>query len=388
MKVRGNLFRKSIFWLHLACGLLAGAVITIMSVTGIAIAFEEEILEWVDRDVSHVTIPQDGLKLSIHEMLSTLAEQRPDFEPNYVNIPSAPERAYGFHFGRSEPVYVNPYTAEVADSNRKGAHDIIHTLEEWHRFLGMKEGHLPIGRFITGVSNLAFLVLCISGLYLWFPRQWGARSLKSILLLKRGAKGKARDYNWHNTLGFWSMPILTILAATAVVISFEWGHKLAFAVVGEEAPKSRNFGMMAMEPAVVPDSDTKIERLGYEDILGPTRLRYPNWERIGMPLSAQVDTSETVAPLKLDVFLPDYMPSRSWVPVEAHPFNGTILQAVHFQDRSLGLRTRLWMRFLHTGGAFGLIGKIVATLATAVSLVLVYSGFALSYRRFFRKKRR
>lgn len=55
-----------------------------------------------------------------------------------------------------------------------------------------------------------------------------------------------------------------------------------------------------------------------------------------------------------------------------------------FQDRGTGMKARVWIRFLHTGEAFGLIGKIVATLATAASLVLEYTGFALSWRRFFR----
>lgn len=40
-----------------------------------------------------------------------------------------------------------------------------------------------------------------------------------------------------------------------------------------------------------------------------------------------------------------------------------------------------------TGAAFGLPGKVVATLATAASLVLVWTGFALSWRRFFPKRK-
>jgi hypothetical protein len=44
------------------------------------------------------------------------------------------------------------------------------------------------------------------------------------------------------------------------------------------------------------------------------------------------------------------------------------------------------LRFLHTGEAFGFIGKVIATVATAGSLFLVYTGFALSYRRFFLRR--
>ena len=35
-------FRKIIFWLHLIAGVVAGVIILIMSVTGVAIAFEKQ----------------------------------------------------------------------------------------------------------------------------------------------------------------------------------------------------------------------------------------------------------------------------------------------------------------------------------------------------------
>ncbi len=53
-------WRKSIFWIHLVSGLVTGTVVLIMSVTGILIAFEEEILEWIDRDVSKVSSPDNN----------------------------------------------------------------------------------------------------------------------------------------------------------------------------------------------------------------------------------------------------------------------------------------------------------------------------------------
>ncbi|MGJ8640657.1 MAG: PepSY-associated TM helix domain-containing protein [Opitutaceae bacterium] len=386
--MKGLPFRKFIFWTHLVSGLIAGVVIAIMSITGIAIAFEEEILHWLDRDVSHVAIPVDVERLNIEEMTERLSSERPDFPANYVSVPSSPDEAFAFYVGRKGPVYANPYSGELADTRQTAAHDFIHTLEEWHRFLGMKDDRLPIGKWITGVCNIAFLLLCVTGLYLWFPRKWSVRALKAILLFKFKAKGKARDYNWHNVLGIWSVPILVILAATAVVISFEWGHKLVFTLAGEEAPKSRNFGMMAVGPAAVPTPSAGAVALSYEAILSVVETEFPDYERIGLPLYDSNILLSEPAPIKLDVFLPDFMPSRGWIPVEVDPFSGEILQVVRFQDRSRGLQARVWTRFIHTGAAFGIVGKVIAVIATAASLVLVYTGFALSWRRFFMKRKR
>jgi uncharacterized iron-regulated membrane protein len=35
---------------------------------------------------------------------------------------------------------------------------------------------------------------------------------------KRGLKGKARDFNWHNVIGVWCLPVLIVLTTTGMVI--------------------------------------------------------------------------------------------------------------------------------------------------------------------------
>ena len=51
------MLRSVFFWLHLAAGLVAGLVIAVMSFTGAALAFENEIVEWAERDVRRVEAP-------------------------------------------------------------------------------------------------------------------------------------------------------------------------------------------------------------------------------------------------------------------------------------------------------------------------------------------
>ncbi len=43
-------FRSVIFWIHLAVGVTAGIVIFIMSVTGVALTYEKQMIEWADRN--------------------------------------------------------------------------------------------------------------------------------------------------------------------------------------------------------------------------------------------------------------------------------------------------------------------------------------------------
>ena len=51
------------------------------------------------------------------------------------------------------------------------------------------------GRAATGASNLAFLLLGLSGLYLWWPNVLTMRHLRPILWFKKTGTGRARDFN-------------------------------------------------------------------------------------------------------------------------------------------------------------------------------------------------
>ena len=77
---------------------------------------------------------------------------------------------------------------------------------DWHRALGFSGDNRAIGRAITGAGNAAFLFLALSGLYLWWPRKWTARVLRKSIWFRRGLSSRARDFNWHNVIGFWSLP--------------------------------------------------------------------------------------------------------------------------------------------------------------------------------------
>src|SRR6185436_14757154 len=90
--------------------------------------------------------------------------------------------------------------------------DFFTWVERWHRSSGLGGAvRSPLGTKITGASNLAFFFLVISGLYLWWPRRWTGHALRSVLLLNTRARGKARDWNWHHVVGFWSLPVLALV---------------------------------------------------------------------------------------------------------------------------------------------------------------------------------
>src|SRR5215207_10170095 len=102
--------RKVIFWLHLIAGVIAGIVILVMSVTGVALAFEKEIIAWAERDVRRIAPPADAKRLPVDKLIAKVREQQPNGRPSTITINADPSVAVLVGYGRTNGFYVNPYS--------------------------------------------------------------------------------------------------------------------------------------------------------------------------------------------------------------------------------------------------------------------------------------
>jgi uncharacterized iron-regulated membrane protein len=231
-------FRKVLFWIHLAAGIVSGLAIGIMCFTGTVLAFEKEVIAWSERDARQVPAPSPGTpRLTLDEMRAKLRDAQPEARPVSIVFQNDPQSAVAFTSGRTGGFFVNPYTGDVRLPKSSAVANFMQTMVEVHRYLGFRgEVSRPRGKLINGVCNLAFCALAVTGLYLWMPRGWSWNAVRPVIWFRQNSSGKARDFNWHNTIGFWSAPVLIILTLTAVPISFQWGGRLIYTLTGTEAP--------------------------------------------------------------------------------------------------------------------------------------------------------
>ena len=57
---------------------------------------------------------------------------------------------------------------------------------DWHRWLGTEGESRDIGRAITGACNTAFVVMVVTGVYLWWPRRWTRQVLQAVMVPNPG----------------------------------------------------------------------------------------------------------------------------------------------------------------------------------------------------------
>lgn len=408
--------RKLFFWLHLVAGVIAGIVILIMSVTGAAIAFEKDLVAKAEQEVRKVAAPAPGAaRLELDELLSRAKEKAGGARPSAVTVFADPQAAVSMSFGRTNAFYANPYTGELSEQGAKGTRAFMHVMTDWHRWLGQHGDGRAVGKAITGACNVAFLFLAVSGIYLWWPRKWSWTALKGIVLFNAKLSGKARDWNWHNVIGIWSAPVLVILTATAMVISYKWASDLVYTVTGNTPPAAGGPGAMSGSAVEVPQPPAGTKPLGYGALVVAVQKEMPNWEQIsirfgggpgqgqrggagggerrpeGAPRGERREGTEAKAstqPVSISVREQDGWPLFASVQLSLDPFTGAVLKKESYADYNSGRKARTWMRFLHTGEALGFFGKLIAALASLGGAVLVWTGFALGIRRFIAWRRK
>ena len=381
--------RKFLFWLHLIAGLGAGLVIAIMSFTGAALAFEKEIIAFAENDVSRMAPPTlDASRPSLDEILQRVRTAQPDARPTSITVTSDPTSAIALALGRDSTIYADPSTGNVRTSPAPRTRSFLRLMNVWHRSLALSGDQRPLGRALTGACNAAFLFLALSGLWLWWPRKWRTKGLKRSLIFLRGTTGKARDWNWHNVIGFWSLPILVALTTSGMVISYRWANNLVYQLAGETPPvqgqgAAGGRGANAAEKIPPPSPDAR--PLGSDALIASAQKNFPAWETITLNLASRSASEIEIsrAPVTLSLRLPGTWPRTATTTLTLDPFTGAPLKTETFADLTPGRRARTWLRFLHTGEALGWPGQLVAALASLGACVLVYTGFALAWHRFF-----
>ncbi len=388
------MIRKILFWLHLIGGLAAGVLIAVMSFTGAALAFEKDIIAWAERDARHVEVPAGGARLPLATVLARAWAAQPDLRFQNAAVSADPHDAIALGVANNRTLCVNPYTGEVREALAPRTRAFMQMMRNWHTRLNIagSPGKPSFGVTLNSAANVVFVFLGLSGLVLWWPSAWNARVLRPALWFNRDARGRARDWNWHNVIGFWSLPLLLLLAGTGVVLSYRWAGDLVFTVAGEKPPTPGNASPPSppeLKPPVprAPAPSVSESTLAPQAMLAAAEKINPSWAQITLRFSPALGAKPPALPppKTFSVVIKDQHP---WPPFRTDTLTldavtGDVKRADTFTALSAGTRARRWIRLLHSAEALGGFVQLLSALACLGGCVLVYTGFALAWRRFF-----
>ena len=373
--------RRAIFWIHLAVGVTAGLVILMMAVTGVILTYEAQLNRWALRGYRADPPSPNVAPLGIDELISRVAASDPADPVTSVALQRDPREPAVVRFDGGRTLYVDRFTGEPRGDGNTATRRFLRSVMYWHRWFALEGEYRIVGRTFTATANLGFLFLLISGLYLWWPSAKTRVAWRQVLWFRRGLTGRARNFNWHSVIGFWAAVPLAIIVASGATISYRWAGNLVYRLAGEAPPSQsspqREDSVAAGDRSVTPDPATPLVEL--QVLAAKAGAETPEWQTITIslpepihePVRVAVDRGTGRQPSKSEDLLFDRA-------------TGELVGRAGYPTFGRGLKIRRWLRFAHTGEVYGVIGQSIAGVVSLGVAVMVWTGLAMSWRRFFR----
>ena len=371
--------RRAIFWIHLAVGVTAAVAVLVMAVTGVLLTYQAQLERWALRGYRADPAP-DAAPLALDELIARAGGEAPAGLVASVALSRDPRDPAVLGLGDGAAVHVDRFTGERRGGGDTRTGRFLRGVMYVHRWFALEGEYRIVGRTIMATANLGFLFLLVSGVYLWWPSRGGRAAWRRALWFRRGLRGRARDFNWHNVIGFWSAVPLAVIVASGATISYQWAADLVHRLAGDAPPFQQSPQQSASvtrgDPPVTPDPTAppvELQALAAKAVAGT-----PGWRTltISLPESARdpvvvaVDRGNGRQPSKREDLLFDRA-------------TGDLVGRGGYPTFSPGFKVRRWLRYAHTGEVYGVVGQSIAGAVSLGAAVMVWTGIAMSWRRFF-----
>jgi len=201
--------------------------------------------------------------------------------------------------------------------------------------------------------------------------------LRNVIWFRRGLPAKARDFNWHNVIGFWSAIPLFIIVLSGVVISYTWAGNLVYRIVGETPPAPRaNQAPANAAKQKEPGAEPTGSSLDTGSLWTRAEQQVSGWQSITLQLSQSVNGPATFS---IDQGNGGQPQKRAQLTLDRK--TGNVVRFEPFSSNTRGRQLRSILRFAHTGEVLGVVGQSIAGLVSGGGMFLVWTGFALAWRR-------
>ena len=273
-------------------------------------------------------------------------------------------------------IYVDPYTGNVCGEGNGPASAFFMSTMLLHRFFWLP---MWIGKPIVGIATLIFVITSITGIALWIPVKW--RNLKNW---KMGFKIRFRKgggrllYDLHNSLGFYMLIPMLLLALTGLCWSFGWYRTAVSTVFGERVFAGRGQRPVQVEPM---DTENPGKPLPIAELIAKTDALRPGRGDVNVSIPALESNEALVVQKGGYGFWAFAIKDR----YEWNPNTGESLKVERFQDKAAGAKAVTLVRSVHFGDVLGLGSRIFFFIACLVATSLPVSGVWLWVNKLRRK---
>lgn len=369
-----KLFGKIHLWLSIPVGIL----ISVICFSGAILVFENEITKMWNPHLYKVEVPQKGTSvLPPSKLIAHIQAQTDDsLKLGSLQFAGTADEAVMVTFKNTgkKNLSVNPYTGEVNGWTEENA--FFQTVRKLHRWLlnpPQQKGASSPGKLIVGISTWVMVVILISGIIIWWPRN--RKVLRNRLTISFTKGWRRFWYDSHVSLGFYATLFLLVMALTGLTWSFGWYRSFAYGLFGGAASPTAQTSQ-ATAPQATGGMRSKEEKTANAD--------YTAWDKAFLQVQALYPNyvSLRIEKNKIQVSQGRYMKSTDTV--EFNPKSGELTKLISHTEVPRSQQLKSWFYAFHTGSWGGIYTKVLYFLAALIGGILPLSGYYL----WLKKKRK
>lgn len=374
--------------LHLWLGLSVGFIIFFVSITGALYVFREEIEKFQRKEIIYHKEPDYAAKqlLPIRILEDKVNQQVPQKYPiHWVSIPTDKSLSYkfywyehnldGWNYFNEYPIYklayVNPYSGEVlALYDEKYSFFQIVKMLHWSFLL--KESW---GKYVVGIPVIIFIVMLITGILLWWPKNKGARKKRFTFQWKNVKNWKRKNYDTHNIFGFYSSILALIIAITGLFYSFFIVQALIYFIFSGGKTSLPDYSHHTTTAPIEMRNMATIDKMEEQ-----TRKLFPDAYVFNIDLGHE-HIEEEVDP-NFQVYVQHLSYSyHQYSSIIFDENSAEILKIIHYKDKNFGEKVVGANYDIHVGSILGLPTKIIAFIVSLMIASLPVTGFMIWWGR-------
>jgi uncharacterized iron-regulated membrane protein len=349
---------RLVYGVHKWMGIVAGAILVVIGLTGSVIVFDDELDRWLNPRLLQVAA--GGRVLSLDAQVAAAARALPQGKLDGVYLPVNERAVTEVYFETTGHehwlVSVNPYTAEVLGS-RAAQGGLIRFLYSLHYTLALR----PWGDLVVGLVGIAFIVSSFSGL--WVIRHALDQPFRVGVRLEQGSKRVWSDL--HKLVGLVTIAFHLVFAASGVHMML-YAFSPTFLSGEDEALETQG---AARRPVVSASQDA---------MLATARQALPGFEPAGLGLPHGPEDPVFVYG-RVAGSNPIWGPYSS--SVELHPATGALVRATDIRSAPFVDRYETVLHQLHFGQYGGNAVRGLYVVLGLMPAVLAVSGFVLWWKR-------
>ena len=380
--------RRALFQVHLWVGIVLASYSIVIGVSGAALVFRGQIEARQQRSFHLSTEPST---LTLTEVLRKIEFDRPGWHVTGLKLQDRRDVPLSAMMGRKgsgregdyRSILFDPRTGQVFQ-DRMRYDGLLGWLAQLHfNLLAGRKGLL-----VSGWMSVGILILCLSGIVLWWPGV--ARSAGALILRlhrnqhRRTLNCKRLNWDLHSVIGFWSCATLTVVTVTGLYFAF---------------PKPlRNFAVVVTGGSIHQadlEEDVRPRKaaagtaplLTIDQALAAARRELP----ADAPPGYVAIPMRPGAPWYVTGYYRNALPFSKLVSITLDPRTGELLSSSDTTKHMLGLRALQYVFTIHFGsfGGDGILGLIVRVLWVFLGLApaaLAITGLLMFWNRKIRPR--